>query len=124
MHEDFIDFNIQKLLPHKLSEYSPALAAGDVDGNGLDDIIIGGNSYNLAKIFLQQARWQIQTARFITSKEKSNLMLRRMKASCYLMLMEIISRMYTLPVADINMNPVALNTRTGCTSMMAMETLK
>jgi len=52
---DFIDFNIQKLLPHKLSEYTPALAAGDVDGNGLDDIIIGSNPNNHAQIFLQQA---------------------------------------------------------------------
>jgi hypothetical protein len=51
---DFIDFNIQKLIPHKLSEYSPALAVGDVDGNGLDDIIIGGNSQNPAQVFLQQ----------------------------------------------------------------------
>lgn len=31
---DFIDFNIQKLLPHKLSEYGPALVAGDVNGDG------------------------------------------------------------------------------------------
>ncbi len=51
---DFIDFNVQKLLPHKLSEYSPALAVGDVDGNGLDDIITGGNAQYQAQIFLQQ----------------------------------------------------------------------
>ena len=51
--KDFVDFNIQKLLPHKLSEYSPALAAGDVDGDGLDDLIIGGNSLHPAQIFFQ-----------------------------------------------------------------------
>jgi hypothetical protein len=52
--EDFVDFNIQKLLPHKLSEFGPSLAAGDADGNGLDDFIIGGSSQNSAKIFLQK----------------------------------------------------------------------
>ncbi len=51
---DFADFNIQKLIPHKLSGYTPALATGDVDGNGLDDVVIGGNSYNPAQVFLQQ----------------------------------------------------------------------
>jgi hypothetical protein len=52
--KDFVDFNIQKLLPHKFSEYGPALAAGDVDGNGLDDIISGGSFSFSAQLFLQQ----------------------------------------------------------------------
>ena len=52
--KDFIDFNIQKLLPHKLSEYGPALAVADVDGNGLDDIITGGAARKNAQLFLQQ----------------------------------------------------------------------
>lgn len=51
---DFIDFSIQKLLPHKFSQYSPALAAGDIDGNGFDDLIIGGNTESPAQVFLQQ----------------------------------------------------------------------
>jgi hypothetical protein len=52
---DFVDFNIQSILPHKFSEYSPALAAADIDGNGLDDMVIGGNAINPARLFLQQA---------------------------------------------------------------------
>ena len=52
---DFIDFNIQTTLPHKLSEYCPALAVGDIDANGFDDLIIGGNSLNRGQVFLQQS---------------------------------------------------------------------
>jgi hypothetical protein len=51
---DFVDFNIQSILPHKLSEYSPALAAADLDGNGVDDLVMGGNAANPARVFLQQ----------------------------------------------------------------------
>lgn len=52
---DDIDFNIQVTLPHKLSEYNPALAAADINGDGLDDIMIGGNAVYPATALLQQA---------------------------------------------------------------------
>ena len=55
LQKDFVDFNIQKLLPHKFSEYGPALAAGDLNGDGLDDIAIGGNTSSGATFLLQQS---------------------------------------------------------------------
>jgi hypothetical protein len=51
---DQIDFNIQKLLPHKLSEYGPSVAAGDLNSDGLDDIIVGGNSSLATMALIQQ----------------------------------------------------------------------
>ncbi len=57
---DFVDFNIQKLLPHKFSEYGPGMAVGDIDGNGLDDFISGGSFFYDAQIFLQQTNGQFK----------------------------------------------------------------
>jgi ASPIC and UnbV/FG-GAP-like repeat len=66
---DFIDFDIQHLLPHKLSEYCPALAAGDLDGNGFDDLIIGGNAVYKTRLLLQQPNGKFTEKEFLPGKE-------------------------------------------------------
>jgi hypothetical protein len=70
--KDYIDFNIQKLLPHKFSEYGPALAVGDIDGNGLDDMVSGGSYLNSAQLFLQQPGNGFRQSSLLTKAEMEN----------------------------------------------------
>ncbi len=55
---DYVDFNIQRQLPHKLSQYGPAIAAGDLNNDSLVDIIIGGSNPFAASIYMQQSNHQ------------------------------------------------------------------
>jgi hypothetical protein len=56
VEDDFVDYNIQQTLPHKLSQYGPGIAVGDIDNNGFDDFYVGGSSSNLGTFFMQDAK--------------------------------------------------------------------
>ncbi|RZS95492.1 VCBS repeat protein [Cecembia calidifontis] len=58
--DDYNDFNLEPLIPHKLSREGPASLAFDYNGDGLEDVFLGGSSGQQAHIFLQNKKGRFQ----------------------------------------------------------------
>lgn len=54
----FVEFNREILIPHMVSAEGPALAVGDANGDGLDDVFLGGAKRRRSALYIQQANGQ------------------------------------------------------------------
>ncbi|MFL5606307.1 MAG: VCBS repeat-containing protein, partial [Gemmatimonadaceae bacterium] len=61
---DFVDFDRERLIPKLVSTEGPFMAVADVNGDGLDDLFIGGAKEQAGALLLQQ-----RDGRFVRSNE-------------------------------------------------------
>jgi hypothetical protein len=58
----FVDFNHEPLIPYQLSRQGPHLAKADVNGDGLEDLFVGGAAGQAGQLFLQTTNGTFRAA--------------------------------------------------------------
>ena len=53
VESDFVDFDVDQLIFHMISTEGPRMSVGDVNGDGLSDIFIGGSRGHAGSLFVQ-----------------------------------------------------------------------
>lgn len=71
--KDQIDFNTQRTLPHKFSQYGPGIAVGDMNGDGLEDFVVGGSAYEKTTLFMQESNGQFKENKISIEKIEEDL---------------------------------------------------
>ena len=64
----FNDFNLQPLLPNRLSQSGPGLACGDIDGDGDDDFFLGGCAGYLGTLMVNDGNGRFSQNAFTAAK--------------------------------------------------------
>ncbi|MFK7924529.1 MAG: VCBS repeat-containing protein [Bacteroidia bacterium] len=73
-HEEdaHIDFNVQRLLPHEYTRLGPALAVADVDGDGREEMFLGGGAGYAGQLLSQNAML-LNKEMFANEKEREDI---------------------------------------------------
>ncbi len=50
---NYVDFNRELLMPHLISTEGPKIAVADINGDGLEDFVIGSAKHDTTKVFIQ-----------------------------------------------------------------------
>ncbi len=53
--KDIVDYNIQRIVPHKLTQNGPCLAVGDINGDTYEDFIMGSSATYSPVVFFQDS---------------------------------------------------------------------
>ena len=61
VEDNYTHFNRQKLIPHQFSDMGPAVAVGDLNNDGKNDIFFGGSKFKSSKVYLQADSTYVQT---------------------------------------------------------------
>jgi hypothetical protein len=70
-HKDelYIDFKVQPLLPHLLSQNGPGVTVGDVNGDGLDDFYVGGAFNQSGRVFVQDKHQHFSSKALVSGQK-------------------------------------------------------
>lgn len=66
---DKIDFYRQRTLPHKFSQSGPAIAVGDINGDHIEDFVVGGSSLFNETVFIQDKTGSFSSHELVKRQE-------------------------------------------------------